>query len=77
MLYSDKKEVDSISGLIFATFFLDLAQQLVAHLLRVAQQHRRVRLVEDRVVNGRVTDTERALHDDDLINDEKKSTSIN
>lgn len=45
---------------------LQLAEKSVAGLLGIAEQHGRVLVEEDRVVDGGVAHAERPLHDDDL-----------
>ena len=45
---------------------LDSLEEGVARLLGVSQQHAVVRLEEDRVVDGRVSDSQRSLHHDRL-----------
>jgi len=46
--------------------FLELGKESVAGLLGVAQEHGRVLVEEDGVVDGGVTDTKRPLHDNNL-----------
>jgi hypothetical protein len=45
----------------------DLAEQSVASLLGITQQHGSIGFVKNRIVYGGVTDTHRTLHDDDLL----------
>ncbi len=45
----------------------DLAEQSVASLLGVTQQHGSIGFVKNGVVDGGVTDAQRTLHDDDLL----------
>ena len=46
--------------------FLELADQPIARLLRVAQKHGSVWVEEDWVVDSRVSDAKGALHHDHL-----------
>jgi hypothetical protein len=55
-----------IVRLLVLLFLLQFGQQNVAHFLGVAQQHGRVGIVEDWIIDGGVANTQRSFHDDDL-----------
>ena len=54
------------SDLLQPVVFLQLAEKSVARLLCVAQEHSRVLVEEDRVVDRRIADAQGALHHDHL-----------
>src|SRR5262249_8351414 len=51
----------------YAASGLQRRVDLVQHLLRIAEQHPVVLLVEERVVHARVTGRHRSLHDDRVL----------
>lgn len=53
-------------NLVNLVAFFNFAQQSIAGLFGVTQQHGRVRFVEDGVVNSGIAHTQGALHNDDL-----------